>query len=411
MSFINSPMSVEEALAIILDSVVPTGKDVATLLGCRGRILFDDIVSGVNIPPETNSAMDGYAIRSHDTASAGEDRPVALKVIGEIKAGEYPGIELKPMTAMRIMTGAPVPSGCDAVIPVEDIEESDTQVKIYRAVDRDENIRHAGEDISSGMTVLRRGDTISSAEVGLLASLNIAEVPVYRQPRVAILSSGDEILEVGEEASRGKIRNSNAYTLYSEVERYQGKPRYLGIIRDTPEETRRRIIEALEYDVIITSGGVSMGKYDFVKTVMPETGINIKIHQIKMKPGRPLVFGTKGNTLFFALPGNPVSVMIAFMQFARPALIKMMGGRKINKPLLRARMNGEYRKKPDRVHFIRGCFQRYRDELQVSITGPQGSGILRSMSEANCLILIPEEVTHVGTGDWVTIQLIGHEEV
>jgi molybdopterin molybdotransferase len=411
MSYTIPSVSVEEALAIILDSVAPTGGDTVSLFNSCGRILFEDIVAGVSIPPENNSAMDGYAVRSADITSAGKNHPAVLRVIGEIKAGEYPAISVTPMTAVRIMTGALVPPGCDAVVPMEDTDNSDTMVRIYKAIAGNDNIRLAGEDISSGMKVLRNGDTIRSAEVGLLASLNIAEVPVYRQPIVAILSTGDEVLEVGDEPTRGKIRNSNAYTLYSEVERYRATPQYLGIIRDTPEETRRRIIEALEYDVVITSGGVSMGKYDFVKTVMSDAGITIKIDQIRMKPGRPLVFGVKGKTLFFALPGNPVSVMISFLQFVRPALIKMMGGRRIHKPVMRARMIGEYSKKTDRVHFIRGRFQQKGDEIQVSITGPQGSGILRSMSEANCLILLPEDVSHVATGDWVSIQLMDHEEV
>ncbi len=405
-------ISVDEALSIILSSITPLEKETVSLWEASGRFIFEDIHSDIDIPGFNNSAMDGYAVRSLDTAGAGLSNPVVLRLTGEIQAGAYPppGI-LNRNCAIRIMTGAPIPEGADAVIPFEDTEENEEKVKIQKSLSLNENIRMAGEDIKSGQKVLRKGERINPASTGILASLNIAGIDVFRQPRVAIISTGDEIAEVGEEFSSGKIRNSNAYTLYTEIQMHQSIPDYLGITGDSIEKTRDIFTRALNHDVIISTGGISMGRYDFIKEVVRDLEIIVQIETIKMKPGKPFVFGTRDKTLFFGLPGNPVSTMISFIQFVRPALLALMGARRLRLPEINAVLDEDIRKKPERRHFIRGFFTVKNGTIHVTTTGPQGSGILRSMGEANCLIIIPEGVSAVSAGETVTIQLFNHDEI
>ncbi len=402
----------ESALRMILEKTAPLGEEEVPLLNALGRIVAADIVSDANIPPASNSAMDGYALHARDTAFATHDTPASLAIAGEIRAGgdSFSG-EVLPSHCVRIMTGAPIPEGADAVIPVEDTAESGGKVLVYRKIVSGENIRNAGEDIATGQTVIHKGDRLSPAAIGLLASLNRSTVPVYRRPSVAIISTGDEILDVGEPGPPGRIRNSNAYTLMSEVKKYGAVPYYIGIARDTIEDTRAKFTEAFKHDVVISTGGVSMGKYDHVAEVMRGLNIEIFIETIKMKPGKPCIFGARGNQLFFGLPGNPVSTMVSFIQFVRPAILKLMGATRIRKPLVYAVTEEELSKKPDRTHYIRGFFYARDGEIHVTSTGPQGSGILRSMHEANCLIILPEGVSRVSAGDRVIIQLIGHEEI
>ena len=338
----------EEALKIMLNSVKKLECESIELLQCAGRILFDDIVADINIPPFDNSAMDGFAVKSEDTSGASDNNPVNLKIIEEIKAGDYKSTELKKQCAVAIMTGSPVPKGSGAVIPVEFTKEENGTVALYKSVKKDENIRFAGEDISINQKVLSKGTILKAADIGILASLNHVTVKVYKKPTVAIISTGDEIVDVGEKIRDGQIRNSNAYTLHANIEKYCGEPHYLGITQDTIEDTKRIISEALEYDIVITTGGVSMGKYDFVKEVLNELGVQIKTEKIRMKPGKPLVFGTYKDTLIFGLPGNPVSTMVSFLEFVRPTMLKMMGSDTIQLPLIKATLLNNIKKKPDR---------------------------------------------------------------
>ena len=407
----NEYISVEEARKRMLESITVMDWENVPLIDSSGRILFNDIISSVDIPPFNNSAMDGYAVRCVDVAEAASDHHVAIPVIDEIKAGDNPQWALKEKTAIRIMTGAPIPANCDAVIPVEYTDEQDGVVRIYRAVKLHENIRCSGEDISIGQKVLRKGDRIRSADAGLLASLNIGEVPVYKQPRVAIISTGDEIVDVGESMPAGKIRNSNSYTLYSEVKKYNALPSYLGVVRDDPAETKKKLEEAFQFDIVLTTGGVSMGKYDYVKDALLDSNVVLKTVKIRMKPGKPLIFGVKGSTLFFGLPGNPVSTLITFIMFVRPVILRMMGATSVDKPIVMAYLSVNLMLKTDRTHFIRGFYTISGDRFYVNTTGPQGSGILRSMSEANCLIIIPEGAGRIECGDMVSIMLINHEEI
>jgi molybdopterin molybdotransferase len=407
-------VSVETALQIMLDSVTTVGHERVHLLEAAGRILYEDIRSDINIPPFDNSAMDGYAVRSTDTKGSTATTPVPFMVAGEIQAGG--GLKdriLAKGTAIRIMTGAPVPEGADAVIPVEFTVEDGHRGRMlaYKELKTHENIRCAGEDVAAGQTVLKRGDALKSADIGLLAALNKKEIPVFKKPAVAIISTGDEIVEVGEEMDSGKIRNTNAYTLIAEVRKYNGDPRYLGIARDTLTTTRGKFEEALQADVVISTGGVSMGKYDLVKQVLEELGVDVKIEKIRMKPGKPMIFGVRGRTLYFGLPGNPVSTMVSFIEFVRPVLLRLGGARLIDKPEIRAKLEHDIRKSSERKEFIRARFSIIDGSFHVTATGPQGSGILRSMSLANCLIVIPEDVAEYKKGDFVIVQLINHEEI
>jgi len=409
---ITQMITVAEALDIILSSVSVLGEEEAAFLETAGRVLSRDIESDINVPPLDNSAMDGFALRHEDVTGSSDDSPVELVISDEVRAGinmTRPRVEKG--AAVRIMTGAPVPEGATGVVPVEETVEADGRVKIFRPIVKNENIRFAGEDITRGQVVLKKGDTLRSADIGLLASLNRQTVHVTVRPSVGIITTGDEIVDIGGETAPGQIRNSNAYTLINEVKKYGGVPHYLGITKDTIEDTTAMIERALKHDVIITTGGVSMGEYDFVRDVVRELGVDIKIETIKMKPGKPVVFGTLGDKLFFGLPGNPVSTMISFIQFVRPALLGLMGATKIDKPLAQAILENNITKKPGRLNFIRAFHTFHDGALHVNTTGPQGSGILRSMSLSNCLIILPEEVSLVTRGEKVLIQLISHEEV
>ncbi len=405
-------ITVEKALEVVLQNIsVKNQSEIIDIFNCSGRVLFNDLQAEFNVPSHDNSAMDGYAILTEDIKSAAGNNPVSLKIIDEIQAGyEFHGDKVQSGTAVRIMTGAPIPAGADSVIPFEETEETGDIVKIFKKTEKNENIRFAGEDIKDGSIVLIGGTRIDSAEIGLLSSLNKNKISVYKKPKVGIISTGDELAEPGYEHS-GKIINSNAYVLYSEVKKYGGDPFYGGIVKDTYEDVKNKFLEMMNYDIIISSGGVSMGRYDFIPDVLKEIGIDIKIHKVLMKPGKPIVFGTFEDKVFFGLPGNPVSVMVSFMQFVRPAILKMSGSDKLTKPLLKAITKEDITKKKGRKHFIRGIFNIENGNFSVNTTGPQGSGILTSMSSSNCLIIVPEDIEFVNKGDYVDIQLTGHCEI
>ncbi len=405
-------VSVEDAQKIILDSVKPLGFEYVSIMDAFNRVLYEDVVSDIVVPPSDNSMMDGYAVISDDTRGASPDTPIDLKIIGELQAGGSAiGKRVSKGTAIRIMTGAPMPKGADAVVQFEDSEEDAGRVKIFRELEKYENYRFAGENIKKGDRVLQKGDRLNSADVGILASLNCSPVKVYKQPIVSIISTGDELADIGEEIRIGQIRNVNAYTLYSEVKKINALPSYLGIAKDTLQDTKEIFRKALQSDVIISTGGVSMGKFDFVKEVYPELNIEIQYEWIKVKPGRPCTFGRKENKLIFGLPGNPVSTLVSFIQFVRPALLRLMGAKKTKKPVVAAYLEEDINKKSGKVHLLRGYFTIRNNEFHVSTTGNQKSSILRSMSDANCLIIIPENTTEIKAGEKVAIQLIDHDEI
>ncbi len=405
-------VSVGEALRLILDSVSPLACESIPLMEASGRILYEDIVADTMIPPVDDSAMDGYAIIADDTHGASRNRPVRLRIMGEIQAGgSIIGKRVSRGTAVRIMTGAPIPEGADSVIQFEETEEEADYVKIFSESIKRRNCKCAGENIKKGDKVLQKGDRLGSADVGILASLNYNEVNVYKRPTVSIISTGDELAEIGEAVQIGQIRNVNAYTLYSEVRKYRALPRYLGIARDTMKDTKKKLLDALESDVVISTGGVSMGKYDFVKDIYADLGIDILFEWVKIKPGRPCTFGRKGNKLIFGLPGYPVPTLTSFIQFVRPALLKLMGAKKIDKPVVGAFLEEDVNNHSGGVNLVRGHFTIKNYEFYVSTTGSQKSSVLRSMSEANCLIIIPEHKREVRAGEKVAIQLIDHDEI
>jgi molybdopterin molybdotransferase len=408
----NLTVSVEEAHKIVLDSVIPLTCESVSLLEASDRVLYENIVSDIMIPPMDVSAMDGYAIISGDTRGASKDSPAHLQVTGEIQAGgSRIGKQVSQGTAVRIMTGAPIPEGADSVIRFEDTEEEAGYVKVFLETAGHKNYRFAGESINIGDVMLNKGDRLNSADIGILASLNYGAVKVYRQPTVSIISTGDELVDIGEDIQTGQIRDVNGYALYSEVKKCGALPQYLGIAKDTLKDTKEIFLRALKSDVVISTGGVSMGKYDFVKEIASDLNIQVRFEWVKVKPGKPCTFGMKENKLIFGLPGNPVSTLTSFIQFVRPALLRLMGAKRITKPIVHAFLEEDITKQPGKIHLLRGYFTIKESQFYVSTTGNQNSSVLRSMRDANCLIIVPENITKVKAGEKVAIQLIKHDEI
>ncbi len=405
-------VSVEEAKEIILNSIVPLSGETISIMEACDRILCEDIIADVMIPLVDDSAMDGYAIVADDTLGASRNNPVKLRVVGEIQAGGSTlGKRVSHGTAIRIMTGAPVPPGADSIVQFEDTEERAGYVTVFGESARYRNYKRAGESIRKGDKVLQKGNRLRPADIGILAALNHSVVKVYKQPTVSIVSTGDELAEIGEEIRTGQIRNINAYTLYSEARKCGALPRYLGIAKDTLGDTKEKLRQALESDVVISTGGVSTGKYDFVKEVYADLDIEILFEWVNVKPGRPCTFGKRGDRIIFGLPGHPVPVLTSFIQFVKPALLRTMGAAKVNMPVVSAVIEEDLSPHPGCVNLLRGSFTIRNGEFYVSTTGSQKPSMLRSMSRANCLIAIPENSREIKAGEKVTIQLIEHDEV
>ncbi|MFP3898773.1 MAG: gephyrin-like molybdotransferase Glp [Dehalococcoidia bacterium] len=418
-------ISVEEALAKILSQVCVLESERKPVLGCLGQILAEDVHSTIDIPPLDNSAMDGYAVRTEDTRGAGQSSPTYLAVVGEVVAGAMPAQEVGPRTAVRIMTGAPLPHGADAVVPFEDTDELDRkswgrdlrQIGILRPPKNGANVRFRGEDIARGDLVLTAGDLLRPQEIGVLASLGLATALVIRRPVVAILSTGDELVGVDQPPAPAKIYDSNTYTIAAQVSRYGGVPRILGIGRDSVQSLTEKLCQGLDADMLITTGGVSKGDYDMVKDVLATHG-EIGFWTVCMKPGKPLAFGVmmgqkdgEERTIpHLGLPGNPVSSMITFEQFARPAILKMMGKKDLAKPTIRAVMEDTVVNSDGRRVFARVSISRRGHQYYASLTGPQGSGILTSLTRADGLAVIPESVKEVREGEIVEVQMLDWAE-
>ncbi len=405
-------LSVEEALDKVLDMFHVLEAEAAPLLDSPGRVLAQDVYSDIDIPPHDNSAMDGYAVLAADTAGARPDGPVSLLVIENLAAGYVAAQTVTPGTAIRIMTGAPAPAGADAVIQFEDTQQQGDRVALFKPVTVGQNIRRAGEDVRRGDLILRRGTPIRPQEVGMLASLGCATVRVTRRPRVAILATGDELVGVDEPLGPGKIRNSNGYSNAAQVLRYGGEPIMLGIARDTEHDLTAKIRAGLEQgvDLFLTSGGVSVGDFDVVKTVLQAEG-EMGFWRVCMKPGKPLAFGTlktaQGRVVpMLGMPGNPVSVMVSFEIFARPALFKMLGRADLTRPTVEATLVDEIKSKDDRRHYLRVRVQWQDGAYRASLTGEQGSGILNSMVQANGLAIIPEDWTSAPAGSQVQVMML-----
>jgi molybdopterin molybdotransferase len=418
----------KEALDKVLRTVKPLEVVATPLAESLGLVLAEDIVSRDNIPPFDNSAMDGYAVRAADVAGASADNPVTLEVIDDIKAGDVSGKEIGPGTAARIMTGAQMPAGADTVVRVEDTTTDDGEarvafktgeaennplipVTIAATVKGGGNVRKAGEDVATGETVLTAGWELKPAEIGLLASLGFPKVQTFRRARIAIITTGDELLEVGQPLEPGKIRNSNAYSLAAQVTEAGATPIRLGIASDTKAAARKLFTEAIEQaDIILTTGGVSVGKYDVVKDVLEEMGAEQKFWKVAQKPGNPLGFWLLNGRYVFGLPGNPVATMVCFEEYVRPAVRKMMGRDKLYRPEAQAILASDIRKRPGRLHYIRVRVAKRDGDYFAESTGPQGSGILKSMVLADGLALIPAETDLVKAGERVLTRLITQPE-
>jgi molybdopterin molybdotransferase len=400
-------LPVKDAQRIIRDFVQPVqAVEQVALRSALGRVLARDIVSPINVPAHDNSAMDGYALRGADLPSDGQAR---LHVIGTVYAGKPTGLVPQAGECVRIMTGGVMPDGCDSVIPQEFVaEESDTAIVIAAGVLKPgDNRRFAGEDLKAGSAALAAGKVIRPADLGLVASLGIAEVPVRRRLRVAFFSTGDELRSIGQALDEGSVYDSNRYTIYGMLQRLGCDIIDMGIVRDDPAALEEALRSACENaDAIITSGGVSVGAADYTRQIMARLG-DVTFWKIGMRPGRPLAFGriaSNGHSAFlFGLPGNPVAVMVSFYFFAREALLRMMGA-DAPLPLLRARSTGAIRKKPGRTEYQRAILAQGEDGMPtVAITGSQGSGILRSMSEANCMVVLHDGQGNVAAGDMVDV--------
>ena len=417
-------LSVEEALNQIIGLVHPLELETVPILKALDRVLGEEIYAGEDIPPFANSAMDGYAVIAADTTSASPESPVTLRIIGEVAAGYTPDVTVTSGTAIRIMTGAPMPDGADAVVRFEDTDEGGrleggvdagrdrTEISIHVPAASKLNVRDAGEDIRAGERVLDAGIVLRPQEIGVLASVGHPVVRVHRKPRVAVLATGDELLEIEEPMRPGKIRNSNEYSNSALVQRYGGIPIRLGIARDNVEDLTDRLRAGVEQgvDMFITSAGVSVGDYDVVKDVLDSMG-QISFWQVRMKPGKPLAFGTIEGIPLVGLPGNPVSAMVSFEQFVRPALRVMQGRRAARKQTIEVVLNEDIENRSGRRHFIRAIVIERNGIHYATTTGEQGSGILTSMVHANALVVIGENVTLARSGESVMAQMLDWPEV
>jgi molybdopterin molybdotransferase len=403
-------IKIEEALQIILNHIKEGTKAVVKIEDTFGLVLAEEVRAQSDIPPFDNSAMDGYAVISSDIRNASRERPVMLRLLEDVPAGSIPSRELVKGYATKIMTGAPVPGGADAVIIVEETEERDGTVQCFAGVHPGENVRRSGEDVKKGELVLPGGSHIRPQEMGMLAALGKRKARVIRRPRVAILATGSELVGIDQTPGPGQIRNCNNYSLIGLVKKYGGQPVDCGLARDDARVLRKKLLEASGCDMVITSGGVSVGEHDLVKGVLAELGAEMKFWKVCMKPGKPLAFGIINDKPVFGLPGNPVSVVISFEQFVRPALLKMMGRKNLEKPTITAVLEEAVEKPSDRVHLVRATVIRRNGQYHASPTGPQGSGILKSLVMADGLIVLPKETTRVAAGDRVKVIMLDWNE-
>ena len=399
-------MPVAKAREVIARFLQPvTGTERLSVRAALGRVLAQDVVSPLNVPAHDNSAMDGYAVRFADLKGDGE---ATLKVTGTAFAGAPFRGAVKAGECVRIMTGGVVPPGTDTIVMQEHVKAVQDRVTIGSGHKKGQNLRRAGEDLAAGQIALTRGLPLRPADVGLIASLGIGEVTVYRKLRVAFFSTGDELVSIGAQLKEGQIYDSNRYTIHGMLTRLGCEVLDMGVVRDDPKLLEKAFHDAAAAaDVVITSGGVSVGEADFVKDLLNKLG-EVVFWKIAMKPGRPLAYGKIGAAHFFGLPGNPVSVMVTFYQFVRDALLKLSGRDPVPPlPTFKVPCVSSLKKAPGRTEFQRGVLEcDSRGTWSVRVTGEQGSGILRSMSEANCFIILPDTQGNVAPGTLVEVQVL-----
>jgi molybdopterin molybdotransferase len=409
-------ISVKEALQKLLTVFHPLESESIPLSEAAGRILSEGVRSGIDLPLFTNSSMDGFAVRSSDVNNASKNHPVALSVVDDIPAGKSPSVRLLDNQTARIMTGAPVPDGADAVIPVEDTDQYDPQarssfdlpseIRVFRAVQAGDYIRHQGEDVRKNEVVLHANSPLKPQELGILAMLGKANVSVYRPPKIAILSTGDELVPVEEPLESGQIHDSNAYTLSALIKRDYGNPEYLGIVPDNEVSIRKFLETAVanSADLIISSAGVSVGVFDYVRTVVESDG-ELTFWRVNMRPGKPVVFGNFQGVPFIGLPGNPVSAFVGYEVFVRPAILRFSGIKEVQRYRIRARLIDGI-ESDGRESYLRGILKYEDNEWVARLTGHQGSGNLLSLVQANALLIIPSGVKSLATGAEVDAWLL-----
>lgn len=409
-----SLLSVDQARERILSHFQPVTTETLPLAGCSQRVLAQDISATSDLPPFDNSSMDGFAIHAADVQDAGTESPSSLRVVADIPAGSQPTISLAPGESARIMTGAPLPDGADAVVPVEDTDfdnrdagtPAPDRVQIFRPAKAGANVRPRGMDLSAGEVVLHTGRVLKPQDLGLLAMLGFADVSVYRKPRIALFSSGDELLPVDAPLEEGKIRDSNSYTLAALVEGAGNEVIRLGVAKDNPDSVRALLEKAVErnVDLIISSAGVSVGAFDFVKQVI-ETNGKMDFWRVNMRPGKPVAFGEYKQIMFIGLPGNPVSSFVGFEVFVRPALQRLSGALDGDRTTVRVRCE-EQIDSDGRESYLRAQVHEADGSLIARLTGHQGSGNLHSLVQANALLIIPAGVKCVPAGQEVKAWLI-----
>jgi len=424
MTVSTSMISVEEARERILPFFGRLEPERKPILEALGQVLAEAVVAPFDIPPLDNTAMDGYAVRAADTEGASESRPRELRVVADLAAGYVLDTPVGAGEAVRIMTGAPMPPGADSIVPFEETDEplrevgaapqKTGSVRVFKAANAGANIRYRAEDVKAGQTVIEAGRVLRPSEAGVLASVGLAKILVYRRPVVAILSTGDEITEPGRPLAPGRIYDANAYSIAALVRNYGGVPKLLGIAHDTVEDLTAKIREGLSADMIVTSAGVSRGDFDVVKDVLAREGA-IDFWTVRMRPGKPLAFGAfnapDGRRVpHLGLPGNPVSSMVSFELFGRPAIFTMLGRSDWERPVIKAVARERIRNEDGRRFYARCIVSKGEDgRMYADLTGPQGSGILTSMSAANALTIISENVTEANAGDEIDVMMLDWE--
>ncbi len=380
-------LSVEDAQAQVLARARPLETELLDVRSALGRVLAEPVVSRRTIPPWPNSSMDGYAVRAADTEAA----PAVLRVTARIAAGMVPDRPIGPGEAARIFTGAPLPEGADAVVPQEEVEADGDRIRVRRPVERGAWVRPRGEDIQAGERVLEPGRRLGAAEIGLLATLGHSPVRVHRRPRVAVLSTGNELADLGTEPGPGQIPNTNSYSLAAQVLEAGAEPLSLGVAGDDVDALESRLRSGLTADVLLTSAGVSVGELDLVREALARIGATLHLWQVAMRPGKPITFGTLGDRLVFGLPGNPVSAMVTFELFVRPALRKMSGLDQLFRPRILARAGETIANPGSRRGYLRVRLEADPGGYTARLTGDQGSAILRSMVLADGLAVVPPQ--------------------
>lgn len=399
--------SVDDARRIVLAQATTLGTEAVRLAESLGRVLARDLVAETALPPFDNSAMDGYALWSTDTAGASREHPVKLRLAGEVAAGQVMDRAVSRKEAVKIMTGAPLPPGTNSVVMLEEARLREGMVEVFSEIVPGTHVRKAGEDIKAGEAALKAGTRMGLQHLGLLAGLGYAHVPVFRLPRVAVLATGSELIAIDEPLAPGKIRNCNSLLLVALLRRLGVEPTDLGVVVDERDLIRQQLEEAAKSDIILISGGVSVGEHDLVKRCLRDLGMETLFWRVNMKPGKPLLFGRWRNSVVFGLPGNPISCVVCFLEFIAPFLQKVMGEQDPRNNRVHARLTQPIRKKEPRTQLFTAHLEENQGRLSVTPTPQQGSGMLNSLAQANAFIVVPEDIMQLEEGSLVEVIPLG----